>query len=217
MAAEVAADLGAGGRVQGGQGLVQQQQPRLPDHRPGQRHPLGLAAGQGPGPGPGVAGQADPVQPGPGPAAGLGPAQPPGPQPEGHVLQRRQVREEQVVLEHEPDRPLLGRHPGSGRGVLQDGTVEHDPAAVQGHQPGQGAEQGGLAGPVGSQQHHQLAGLDGQLDLQLEPPQGQPDLRLQAHAEGNQRSRRAISTAREMNSRIRLRAMAASRSVSRAM
>ena len=46
MAAEVAADLGAGGRVEGGQGLVQQQQPRLPDHGPGQRDPLGLAAGQ---------------------------------------------------------------------------------------------------------------------------------------------------------------------------
>ena len=217
MAAEVAADLGAGGRVEGGQGLVQQQQPRLPDHGPGQRDPLGLAAGQGPGPGAGVGGQADPVQPGGGPAAGLGPAQAAGAQPEGDVLQRRQVREEQVVLEHEADRPLLGRHPGAGLGVLQHHPVEHDPPAVQGQQPGQGPQQGGLAGPVGAEQHHQLAGPHGQLDLQLEPAEPEPDRGVQAHADGNQRSRRATSTAREMNSRMRLRAMAASRSVSRAM
>src|SRR5215213_8698628 len=106
VAAEVAADLGAGGGVEGGQGLVQEQQPGVASHGPGQGDPLGLAAGQGPGPGPGVAGQADPLEPDGGPPPGLGLGQATGPEPEGDVLQGRQVGEEQVVLEHEPDRPL---------------------------------------------------------------------------------------------------------------
>jgi hypothetical protein len=174
VAAQVAADLGAGGRVQGGQRLVQQQQPRVADHGPGQRDPLGLAAGQGPGPGAGAGGQADPVQPARCPPARLRLGDPAGAQPEGDVLQGRQVREEQVVLEHEADRPLLGRHPGAGRGVLQDVAVEHDPAPVQGHEAGDGAQQGRLAGAVGAEQDHQLPGGHGQLDLQHQLSQGQP-------------------------------------------
>jgi hypothetical protein len=50
--------------------------------------------------------------------AGLGLGQAAGPQPKGDVLQRRQVREEQVVLEHEPDRALLGRHVVTGGDVV---------------------------------------------------------------------------------------------------
>src|SRR5512132_3013890 len=136
VAAQVAADLGAGGGVEGGQRLVQQQQPRLADHGPGQGDPLRLAARQGPRPRPGVGGQADPLQPGGGSAAGLGPVDAAGPQPEGDVLQRRQVREQQVVLEHEPDRPLLGRHRVAAGDVVQDQAVEYHPAPLQGDQPG---------------------------------------------------------------------------------
>ena len=45
----------AGQRVEGGEGLVEQQQLRLADQRPRQGHPLGLATRERAGPGVGVA------------------------------------------------------------------------------------------------------------------------------------------------------------------
>ena len=46
MAEQIAADLAAGGGVQCGQRLVEQQQPRVADQGPRQRDPLRLTTGQ---------------------------------------------------------------------------------------------------------------------------------------------------------------------------
>ena len=122
---EVGADLRAGGRVERGQRLVEQEQPRPRHQRPGQGDPLGLPAGQlvrAPSAEPG---QADPVEPGLRVRAGGGRGDAPGPGPEGHVVAGVQVREQQPVLRDEADgagrraaraRPPPGRPTSCRRG-----------------------------------------------------------------------------------------------------
>ncbi|GIG93267.1 hypothetical protein Pen02_82030 [Plantactinospora endophytica] len=115
--------------VQRGQRLVEQQQCRFDGQRPGQRHPLRLPAGELPGFAPGLLGQPHPVQPAGGQFAGAPPvyAVPAG--PEGDVVQREQVRKQQVVLEHHAARATFGRRP-----VPRDRPVEL--LAGEGDMPG---------------------------------------------------------------------------------
>ena len=75
----------------------------------------------------------------------------PDPQPEGDVLEHAHVPEQRVVLEHEPDLALAHRLIGR---VL---AVEADRAAVGRLQPGDDAQQRGLARPGRAEQRHQLA------------------------------------------------------------
>ena len=89
VAAQIAANLVAGGRVERGERFVEQQQRRFEGEGPGQRHPLGLAARELIGPGGGAVGQADAVEP-------AGRSEPGVPAPaataaktEGHVVERR--------------------------------------------------------------------------------------------------------------------------------
>ena len=59
-------------------------------------------------------------------AVGLGGAPRAG--AEGHVLQHGEVGEQQVVLEHDADRPLLGGHEHPGGRVVDDPAVDRDTA-----------------------------------------------------------------------------------------
>ena len=70
VAAQVAAHVAAGAGVEGGQRLVEQQQPRLGGQRPGQRDPLRLPARQGSGSVAGVVGEPDALEPRRGACAG---------------------------------------------------------------------------------------------------------------------------------------------------
>lgn len=97
MSTDLAAHVVAGGGIEGGEGLIEQQQLGTGNECPGQGHPLGLPAGQSPGPPPG---QANALEPGGGEAAGLAPVVPTRPQPEGDVVEGTEVGEQQVVLEH---------------------------------------------------------------------------------------------------------------------
>jgi hypothetical protein len=58
---------------------------------------------------------------------------------EADVLRHRQVWKERIVLEHEPDRALLGREPDPTLGIEPDLPVERDPAALGAKQTGDGA------------------------------------------------------------------------------
>ena len=60
MAAQVAADLAAGAGVEGGERLVEEQQPGFGGQGAGERDPLRLAAGQLARSVPGAVGEADP-------------------------------------------------------------------------------------------------------------------------------------------------------------
>ena len=74
--AEQVQDRGAGGLVQVAGRLVGQHDRRLAGDRPGDRHPLPLAAGQLGGPGAQLVAEPDPVQRGRRPARGAGPGPP---------------------------------------------------------------------------------------------------------------------------------------------
>ena len=78
-------------------------------------------------------------------------------QPEGDVLEHGHVPEEGVVLEHEPDVAVAGRVPGD---VV---VLEQHGAGVGNLQPGDDAEQGGLARSRRAQERDELTGgaLDG--------------------------------------------------------
>ena len=76
-------------------------------------------------------------------------------QAEGDVLFDGEMREERVVLEDQADPALLRRGDGGGRG--NDGAVQRDGAAVGGFEPGDEAQQGGLATAALADQREQLS------------------------------------------------------------
>ena len=105
-----------------------------------------------------------------------------------------------MVLEHHADRAVLGGDEHVGRRVVDDRAVDLDAALVDGQQPGQAAQQRGLAGAVGAEHGDDLARLDGERDPQVERAEGDADVGGQAHAftdpgsPPSQRSRSATST-----------------------
>ena len=90
--------------------------------------------------------------------------------------------EEKVVLEDQADAALLGRDASAGGGVLDGGAVDLDAAAGERGEPGQGAQRGGLAGAVGSEQCDDLAGVDVQFEVEGEAGTLDSLVGIQAHA-----------------------------------
>ena len=132
--------------VQGGEGLVQQQQGRLRRQGPGQGHPLLLPAGEGVDPPPATARQLDPLQQGLRPLQPLPPVHSPHLQGEGHILRRRHVGEQPQVLKDDHRPPPVG---GQGRHVPPS---QEDLPPSEGHQPRHGFQQGALSAAGGAQQ-----------------------------------------------------------------
>ncbi|RPK90591.1 hypothetical protein EES46_12745 [Streptomyces sp. ADI98-10] len=126
--------------------LVQHQELRARGEGPGQGDALLLAAGQR---GDGAAfgpGQTDQLQQFVDPVLGLGPSCAVHPEPEGDIGADITVREELVVLEHQPEPAPVDR---DARLVP---ARQQDPAAVHGLESGDGPEQGGLPAAAGTEQ-----------------------------------------------------------------
>ncbi len=144
--------------VEGGEGLVEQQDRGLDGERPRERHPLLLAARE-------LARQAileapelDRLEEARDPCLDLGATDTAGAQAVGHVLRHRHVREEGVVLEDDADVALVGRQ------VVDDGAVDAHATGRLAHEARDDAEEGGLAAARGAEQGHDLTGLDGERD-----------------------------------------------------
>src|SRR5262249_41075169 len=144
--------------------------------------------------------EADPPDPLRGPTRRLASRHAARPQPERDVLEHAEVREEQVVLEHEADRPLLGRREGAGGGVLEHLAVERDEARHRGEARDR-PQQGRLARAVRPKEGHHLAVADLETDVHVERPEGSPHIDLEAHAEPSQRWRSPTRTASETTKR----------------
>ena len=83
--------------------------------------------------------------------------------PEGHVLQHGLVREQVEALEHHPD---VGPQAGERLALLgQQLAVDADLALLDGFQPVDRAAQRGLARARGADDDHDLAGVDGEVDV----------------------------------------------------
>ena len=134
------------------------------------------------------------------------------------------MREQQVVLEHHPGATPLDRHEHVGRGVVEHRPGQLDPPAGQRDQAGERTQRRRLAGAVGAEQRHHLAG--GDLETQVEDEAVSVDPEVGAQADGppgahvadpaTQRSRRQASTTTETSSSTRDRTIADSGSVSSA-
>ena len=118
------------------------------------------------------------------------------------------MREQQVVLEDDPDRSLLHRHTDRLRRLVQHDAVERDAPGIDGQQPGEGAQHRGLARTVRPQQGDDLARCDAEIDVQVEASHPCLELRLKAHDAPSQRSRSPTRTPRETRSKTRLSTMA---------
>src|SRR5690606_31157237 len=94
-----------------------------------------------------------------GPGAPLAPGQ--AAQTEGDVVDGAQVREQGVVLEHQPDVAALGRYMDPR--PRQHRVAGADLAGVQPLEPGDQAQQGALAAAGGAQQAGDAPGLQGQV------------------------------------------------------
>ncbi len=219
VAAQVPADVTAGAGVEGGERLVEEQQARLGGQGAGQGDALGLAAGEGAGPVGGVVGEPDTLEPGGGAGSGVRLGDAAGAEAEGDVLQRGQVGEQEIVLEDDGDGAVFGADEHVGGGVVERFAVEVDAAAVDRQEPGEAAEQGGLAGTVGAEHGDGFATLGGDVDVEPERAEGVDDPGLEGHAAGGRppprnRSRRATSTPNETAMSTRLKTIASSGSIS---
>ena len=136
-----------GQRVEGAERLVEQHQLRLPDQRPGERDPLTLAAGQRHRPRARVVAQPDLAQCLQAPLLQFGPAT-------GARLQ----------ADHDIAQHLL---PGQQPGLLE----HHGPAfrheriaGVVGVEAAENAQQRALPAAAATQQRHEFAGSDGEVE-----------------------------------------------------
>lgn len=139
-------------------GFVQQQQTGGEGERPGQRHPLLLAAGDLARVFVGLGSEIHQPQPVVHPLLDEIPRQPLIFKAEGDVLGHRQVGEESIGLKHDAKIALLGRQAGDIAPPLPD------LAAVRQIQAGDGSEQGGLAAAGGAEKADKLPRLNGQRD-----------------------------------------------------
>lgn len=162
VAAELRADVEAGAGVEGRERFVEEQQPGAGGQGAGEGDALGLAAGEPARFGGGVPGETQALQPGGGLRPGLRLGRAPAARPEGHVVERGQVREEQVVLEDDPDRPGLRRR------TVQLRSVEPQMTVRERDETGEGAQGGGLPGAVRAQQRDDVAGGRGQGHVESE-------------------------------------------------
>jgi hypothetical protein len=126
-----------------------------------------------------VVAQPHPLEQRPGARPGLGAAHPPRFEPEADVVQRAEAREQQVVLEHQADRPFGGRHQDFGRGVVEDPVVDRDAPGVDRLQPRHRPQQRRLPRPVGPHDRHHLAVAHLDLDDQVERPEPQAHVGVQ--------------------------------------
>ena len=139
--------------------LVEQQDRRPVDERPGERHTLGLATGQLGRLATLVAWELDQIEHLRDPGPDLRIADLGAPQPESHVLVDRQVREQRVVLEDGVDVPLVRRQPGN---VL---ALELDQAGGRCLEPADHPQRRRLAAAGWAKEREEFPGLDLEVDV----------------------------------------------------
>ena len=141
------------------QRLVHQQDPRLEDDGPGERHPLLLAAGELVDAPLGEPVELHGRERALDPLAHVALRHTPHPQGEGDVPGHRHVREQRVVLEHHPHVPPVRRHPDDLP------VTEADAAVVGAGETRQHHQQGGLAGTGRSEQGDEFPAPDFEIDM----------------------------------------------------
>ncbi len=160
QAVDVGDDGLAGRHVQAHGRLVEQQQPRPVQQRAGDLDPAAVAAVEPAHPLARALGHAQAAELGLDARQAFGPAQ---------AVQRGVVEQVLAHREVEIQRRLLEHHPHAcqrpARVAAQFRALDPDLALGAFVEPGDQREQRGLAGPVGAQQHLELAGAEAHRDL----------------------------------------------------
>ncbi len=162
---DVGQHLGLARRIERGQRLVHQQQPRLREQRAADRHPLAFATRQRV-----RTAREQRLEPEQGHHRVVGHARRTralaGPsQAEAQVVAHRQVRKQPRVLEHDAEFAPVHRQVDAARGVEEDGVADRDAAVLGAQQPGDQVDQGRLAGAAGPEQR----GQPGQRQVEVGP------------------------------------------------
>jgi hypothetical protein len=132
-------------RIEAREGLVEEHQPGARRERPGERHPLLLAAREHVGIALGMTAHVDLGEQLLGPLPARRGAQ--GPQAEGDVVEDAQVREQRKVLKHQAHPALLRRQAVARPG--EQLAADRDLSALERLEPGDQAQDGGLAAARG--------------------------------------------------------------------
>ena len=159
----------AGLDIERSHGLVEEEHLRRGREGPGEGNALGLASGDFGGPPARKFGDVEPVERLCCDASGLRSRQAPCPRAEGHVLEHGQVREERVVLEHDPDCPITGLNEHR-RSVIEHPAIKSDGAGRDRLEPCNGSQQGRLAGAIGPEDRNNLARPQFEPNLEGELP-----------------------------------------------
>ena len=156
--ADLAAHLLAQAGVEIAERLVEQQQVRTDHERAGKRDALLLAARELVGVALGQGAETHELERLPPTPADLLSREPAHPEPEGDILEHREVRKERVVLEHE-------RHVARVDGRFCDiDAAQADPSPVRRINPGDHAQDRGLAAAGGPEEGEELAAPDREVD-----------------------------------------------------
>ena len=216
MSAQRAAHFCPRPYVERRQGLVEKEHARLDRQGARQRDALGLTSGEIAGAQAGAGAQPDALEPLMGLLPRLAARAAVAAQAEGDVVERAEIREEQIVLEDIADRAPLRGNIDTRLCVLEHPPVESDAAFDQRHEPGQNAQESALPRSVRPKHRHHVARLHRQIDAEVESSERGVDAHLEAHSALHQRPRRATSTDSETASRIKLKTTPASGLVSNA-
>src|SRR5216683_4515035 len=217
VALEVAAHVGTGGRVKRRQWLVEEQKAWVGCQRASQGDPLPLATRQLGRPGPRVVLESDSIQPSGRPFGCDLPRDAPRAETECDVFLDGEVREQEVVLKHKPNRPSLCGYVLTRGGVLEHLPVQPYVAGAERNQSRDCPQKRGLASPVRTEESHHLSLLDNEVHVEVQGSESEADRGIKAHAEPkpSQRSLSPTSTTNETSSSTRLRMNEASWLVSR--
>ena len=158
---ELGGDRRAGGRVERGERLVEQEHARHDGERSREGDPLALASREAV-----RAAAGEVVDP-----QALEQRVDIGPGLERDVRAHRHVREEGVVLEHEPDPAALGRHPHAVAAPAL--AVALDRAGGRPLEPRDQAQQGGLARPRWADDGERALDLDAGIEREVAQRMGQ--------------------------------------------
>ena len=182
--------------VEGGEGLVQEQELRVAREDAGHRAALLLPARELPGTSRGQLAHVQGLELAARPLAALLPAA--RADRRHDVLLHAHVGEEGVALEEVSHAALLGREVDARLGVEEHAVVEHDASLVGPHYSRDALEGEGLAAARGAQEGDDLVGaLELEGHVQREAPQALPDVHEEGHYDhlpttANSRSRRSM-------------------------
>ena len=181
MRAEVAAQLGARADVERGERFVEQEETRLDHERSCECDALLLTTGELVRLGTAAVAEPDSFEPFAGASPRLAARHATTAEAERHVLERGEVGEQQVVLEHDPDRAALGDDVCAVRRVVDRVVVDEDASLVDGCETRERAQQRGLACAVGPEDGDGLAVGGDDVGVEVELAHMYLDVRVKTH------------------------------------